>query len=55
MYLSLLFGDAISRISLKRSISTADELATVEVSLVVRRTLECDVACAISSVEVRTT
>jgi len=39
MYLSLSFGAAISRISLKRSIRTEDEVATVEASLVVRRTL----------------
>ena len=53
MYLSLLFGAAISRISLNRSISTDDEVAIVEASLVVRRTLDCDAVCAMSSVEVR--
>jgi len=47
MYLSLLFGAAISRISVKRSMRTDDELATVDASLVVRTTLDGGVDCAI--------
>lgn len=43
MYLSLLFGAAISRISLKRSINTVDDVETVEATFVVRTAVACDV------------
>ncbi len=43
MYLSLLFGAAISRISVKRSINTVDDVNTVEASFVVRTAVGCDV------------
>ena len=46
MYLSLLFGAAISRISVKRSMSTLDDAETVDASRVVRTAVGCDDCCA---------
>ena len=43
IYLSLLFGAAISRLSVKRSIKTVDDVETVEASFVVRTAVGCDV------------
>lgn len=43
MYLSLLFGAATSRISVKRSINTVEDVETVEASFVVRAAVGCDV------------
>ena len=40
-YLSLEAGAAMSRISVKRSMSTLEELETVEAILAVRRTVGC--------------